>query len=75
MHKVIEHVHSNLQQAFRAKLRDNSKIKTAPQYVDLLFECFYSMERRAIVDDVESLPGTYAEIVRRKGAWPAKRFI
>jgi len=76
-YKVIEHVHSNLQQKSRDVLRDDASINTPMQYVDLLFKyfkSFKSLDKGGIVRDVQSLPETYQEVHRLKGGWPHKRF-
>lgn len=74
MHKVIEHLHSNLQKAFWLRLRGDARINTPPQYVDLLFECFYSLGKEAISRDVQSLIPTHQAIIEEEGGWPEKSF-
>jgi hypothetical protein len=70
MHKVIEHLHSNRQKAFWLRLRGDASIKTPPQYVDLIFECFCSLGKESISRGVQSLIPTHQAIIEEEGDWP-----
>ena len=74
MHRIIEHVQSDLQRVCRATLRNDASINIPNKYVDLHFKSFCSLGRDGIARDVQSLPDTYGEIVRVKRGWLSKSF-
>ena len=73
IHKVIEHVHSNLQQQFSMVLREDATINPPQQYVSLLLKLFHELQQASIKRDVKSLKGTLQAIIDIGGDWPEKR--
>lgn len=74
MHKVIEHIHSNLGKALKRRLDEDSRICKPKHYAEVLQEEFYKMDTASIQSDIKSLKKTYNEIARRGGEWPHSCF-
>lgn len=77
LHKVIEHVHANTCSAFKewVLLRSHTPRPSIEAYFDKLKQIFYAtITPKMIQDDVLSLKGTFQEVCKLGGEYPAAQY-